>query len=45
MLYVQCCETDDDDDDLLWSGSEQDGRKTKALIVRMDRVTLIGKDR
>ena len=43
MLYVQCSETDDDD--ISWSGSEQDGRKTKALTVRMDRVTLIGKDR
>jgi hypothetical protein len=40
---------DETDDDMLWNGSEADGdmsvRKMKALPVKMETVTLIGKGR
>jgi len=44
VLYSQCSGTDDD---TLWNDSEHDGdvRKMKALSVKMDTVTLIGKGR
>jgi hypothetical protein len=47
MLYIQCNETDGD---TLWNSGKEDGnirgvRKLKALTVKMETVTLIGKGR
>ena len=48
--FKRCCVSsalEETDDDLLWNGSEEDGivnvRKMKALTVKMETVTLIGK--
>ena len=53
--FKQCCTSNavdgtDDDDDTLGNGSEEQGnvksvRETKALIVKVETVTLTGKGR
>ena len=45
MLYIPC---NDGTDGILWNGSEEDGnvrrvRKMKALIVKIETVTLISR--
>ena len=49
-VFKKCCisnVTDGTDNDMLWNGSEENGnvRKMKALTVKMETVTLIGKGR
>ena len=47
--FKKCCisnAVDGTDDGMLWNGSEEDGnvrskRKTKALTIKMERVTVI----
>jgi len=52
--FKKCCisnEMDGTDDDILWNGGEEVGmlrvsvKKMKALTVKMEAVTLIGKGR
>ena len=52
--FKKCCisnAVDETDDDILWNGSEEDGmlgvnvRIMKAMTVKMETVTLIGKGR
>jgi hypothetical protein len=52
--FKKCCISsvvDGTDSDILWNGSEEDGvlgvcvREMKALTVKMEKVTLIGKGR
>jgi len=47
--FKKCCITNavnGNDGDMLWNGSEEDGnvRKMKTLTVKMETVTLTGKD-
>ena len=50
VLYVQC-NGNGTNDDMLWNGSEEDGNarseceEMKAMTVKMETVTLIGKGR